>query len=264
MKTYFFSFLLFAAMILGFNSCGNSEQTTQDNNLTEEPIYEDQEQIDKKIADRDDYEKWTPINSLVYTHTDGSSRDASAFLNEKEEIIKLLFRFSDAKTGIYGERVFYVENGKKFASRETYYDNTLKSPVFIERFTVYDKNEKPVFSKERTAEYEIDLENASFRMIDPKDCPIAEAMQVLGEEGPFETTFQGFASNGEMDFVIVGENKEIGYTSSVAVQHFEGDIAKLRMNERKYVGVPLKVMFERIIDERGFEFQALLGLKILK
>ncbi len=264
MKTVFSPISILFAIVFLVASCGSSETPTdQETELSSEDLeYEGQEEIDAKIADRDDYTKWDPLNSLIYTHTDGSTRDASAFLNDKEEIVKLLFRFADTKTGMYGERVFYVENGKKFASRETYYDNTIKTPAFIERFTVYDKNEKPLFSKERSAEYEVDLENALFKMISPKDCSIDEALKVLREEGPFETTFQGFASNGEMEFVIVGENKEIGYTSSIAVQHREGDIMKLMQNERKYVGVPLKVLFERIIDERGFEFQALLGLKI--
>lgn len=264
MKTLFSPFVVLLTVVFLVASCVSSETPvdSESETVSEDLVYEGQEEIDAKIADRDDFAKWDPLNSLIYTHMDGSTRDASAFLNKKEEIVKLLFRFSETQTGIYGERVFYVENGKKFASRETYYDNTIKTPVFVERFTVYDKNEKPIFTKERTAEYEMDLENAVFKMAKAKDCSIAEALQVLREEGPFETTFQGFASNGEMEFVIVGENKEIGYTSSIAVQHREGDIAKLMQNERKFVGVPLKVLFERIVDERGFEFQALLGLKI--
>jgi hypothetical protein len=264
MKTLTSPFFTLFVVVFFLAACGTSETPvdTESEHSSEDLVYKGQEEIDAKIADRDDYAKWNPLNSLIYTHSDGSTRDASAFLNDKEEILKLIFRFADTKTEVYGERVFYVENGKKFATRETFYDNTLKNPVFIERFTVYDKNEKPIYSKERSAEYEIDLEKAMFKMISPKDCSIAEALQVLREEGPFETTFQGFASNGEMEFVIVGENKEIGYTSSIAVQHREGDIMKLMQNERKYVGVPLKVLFERIVDERGFEFQALLGLKI--
>lgn len=264
MKTLFFPFSVLITLVFLVASCGSSDapMDTEIESVSEDPVYEGQAEIDAKIAERDDFTKWNPMNSLIYTHTDGSTRDASAFLNKQEEVVKLIVRYSDAKSGMYGERVFYVENEKKFATREIYYDNTLKTPVFVERFTVYDQKEKPIFSKERTAEYEIDLETAVYKMTKAKDCPIAEALQVLREEGPFETTFQGFASNGEMEFVIVGENQEIGYTSSIAVQHREGDIAKLMQNERKFVGVPLKVLFERIIDERGFEFQALLGLSI--
>jgi hypothetical protein len=245
-------------------SCGQTaeKEITDETTTSEVPVFEGQAELEAKIAERDDMSKWIPVNSLIYTHTDGSTDEASAFVNEKEEIVKLVHRYMKSKTQEYGSAAFYIENGKKIATIETYYDAKRKEPVFVERYTVYDSKEKPVFAKEREAEYEVDLETAVYKPVDAEDCSIKKAMQILNQEGPFVTTFQGFASNGEMDFVIVGENKEIGYTSSVAVQHREGDILKLYMDERGYVGTPLEVSFERMIDERDFEFQVLLSLKI--
>lgn len=248
-------------------ACGD-EETIENNDLTREktevPIYDGQADLDVKIAERDDMSKWTPVNSLIYTHTNGSTDEASAFLNEKEEIVKLIHRYMNSKTQEYGTSVFYVENGKKIATIQTYYDSKRKEPVFVEIYTVYDKNEKPVFAKQREAEFEVDVETASYKPVDAKDLSMKKALQIMKQQGPFVTTFQGFASNGEMDFVIVGENKEEGYTSSVAVQHREGDIMKLYSDERGYVGTPLELNFERMIDERDFEFQVLLSLKIKK
>jgi hypothetical protein len=93
---------------------------------------------------------------------------------------------------------------------------------------------------------------------------VDNVMQIINQVGPYELTFQGFTSNGEMDFVILGENVQEGFTTSLAVQHKEGDIQKLYMNEKAYIGDPLEVEFERMIDSRDFEFQVLLSLKIKK
>ena len=263
MKTIFHICIVACASLVLF-ACGlnQEKENTQETTFTEVTVFKGQAELEAKIAERDDMSKWTPVNSLIYTHTNGSTDEATAFLNEKEEIVKLIHRYMDSKTQEYGSISFYIENGKRIASIQSYYDSKHKEPVFVERYTVYDSKEKPVFAKEREAEYEVDLETAIYKPVNPEDCSIKKAMQILNQEGPFVTTFQGFASNGEMDFVIVGENEEIGYTSSVAVQHREGDILKLYMDERGYVGTPLELSFERMIDERDFEFQVLLSLKI--
>jgi hypothetical protein len=120
------------------------------------------------------------------------------------------------------------------------------------------------YSRQREAEYEVDLELAVFKLVDAVDCPVDNVMQIINQVGPYELTFQGFTSNGEMDFVILGENVQEGFTTSLAVQHKEGDIQKLYTNEKAYIGDPLEVEFERMIDSRDFEFQVLLSLKIKK
>lgn len=258
-------FIGISAFLLLLVSCGDKPiDTVNEDDTTIEQSFEGQTDFEKRIADTDANLQLIPANSLIFTHTDGSTEEVTAFLNEKQEIQKLEESFKDGKTGNYGARIFYIDNGKRYATKEIYLDNKMKMPMFIERHSFYDKNGKVKYSRQREAEYEIDLETSVFKMIDPMDSPVDNVMQIINQVGPYELTFQGFTSNGEMDFVILGENVEEGFTTSLAVQHKEGDIQKLYLNEKAYVGDPMEVEFERMIDSRDFEFQVLLSLKIKK
>jgi hypothetical protein len=87
-------------------------------------------------------------------------------------------------------------------------------------------------------------------------------MRVLNKEKEFETTFQGFVSDGTLNYVLVGENTENGFASSLAVQYSEGDVRKLLKNEKAMIGKLLTVTHEVMEDERGLKFQLLLSLEI--
>jgi len=154
------------------------------------------------------------------------------------------------------------EAGKKFATKEVYFDNQLKVPSFVERLTFYDENEKPVFTRERLAPFEDELSKEAFQTRSPRDLSIDRAMRIINQEAEFETTFQGFAEGGNLKYLLVGENTPDGFASSLAVQYQEGDIKKLLANERAMVGTPLEVEHEIMVDERGLKFQVLLSVKI--
>jgi hypothetical protein len=253
-----------SAVIILTSACGGKQDSTSKSVETnhKELIFSGKESIEAHVAAIDNDQELVPANSLMYSHPDGSTAEATAYLDQKETIMKIEERFNDAKTGNFGRRIFYFENGKRILTKEIYQDNTLKKPAFVERQSFYDKNDKIQYSQVREAEFEENLEMCTFRMTEAVDCPVKRAMQILNQEGPFATTFQGFVSGGDMDFLIVGEDVPEGYTSSLAIQHKEGDIQKLLANQRAYVGKKLKVQFERMVDHRDMEFQVLLALSI--
>jgi hypothetical protein len=257
-----FLFTILATMFI--SSCQGDQQ---DENFSEEiqqdeEHFEGQNELVERMRATDEDTSLSIANTLIYTHTNGSTEEASAFLDKKENILKVIEYFKNTINGNYGSRTFYFDKGKLYSTIETYLDNAINNGSFIERHSFYDKSGKVIFSKQRMAEFEIDLEREQFKMIDPIACSFDDVKMLLEQKGPYETTFQGFASNGEMDFLIVGENKAEAFTSSLAVQHYQGDINKLLQNEKAYVGKPLDVSFERMIDETDFEFQVLLGVRI--
>lgn len=257
--------LTFLTVLLIFTACKSETKATDETYLSPEEKaldFNGKTEIESKVAAIDNNQDLLVVNSLMYAHSDGSTEEAIAFLNEKQEILKIEEKYNDTKNGDFGRRIFYFENGKRLATKEIYQDSHRTTPGFIERYSFYDKKDKVQFSQEREAEFEEHLEMATFRVAKATDCSKKKAMQILNQEGPFATTFQGLASNGDMDFVIVGENVKEGFTSSLAIQHNGGDIAKLMENERMFIGRPLTVQFERVIDHRDFEFQALVALRI--
>jgi hypothetical protein len=243
-------------------ACQSDSTNTEDPTKSEVASLENEGEFEDRIAAIENNTELKVMNSLAYNDNAGSREEAAAYLDAADNAVKIVETFSDVKSGNYGTYIFYVDKGKKFASKEVYYDNSLKEPSFIERVTYYDEKEKPVFTRERLAPFEDELEKAAFENVTPKDLPIDRTMRILNQEGEFETTFQGFADGGNLKYLLVGENTPDGYASSLAVQYQEGDIKKLMASERELIGIPLEVEHEVMVDERGLKFQVLLSVKI--
>jgi len=236
-----------------------------DNPLESEPIQveriEDNVQMER-ITAIDNDKQLTEIHSLDYNTNSGSRIEVIAYLNNAEQEVKIEEHFYDVKSGDYGTYIYYIENGRRFASREVYYDNQLKTPSFVERISHYDSNGKVQSTKERFATYENDLEDVPFSVGKPKDLPIDRAMRVLNQEQEFETTFQGFASDGTLNYLLVGENTPDGYASSLAVQYNQGPILQLMQNEKAMIGRKLTVKHDIVEGQQGMKFQILLSVEI--
>lgn len=224
--------------------------------------FENEDKITKQMADIDSKSDLTQIHSLNYNNNAGSTVEATGYLDKAKKEVKIEYLFSDVATGNYGKNVFYIDNGKKFATQEVYFDNQIQKPSFVERISFYDKNEKVIFTKERVAEYEEELEDMPFQIAKLKDCSIKIAMDALNQTGQFVTTFQGVVTNGNLKYIIVGENTADGYASSIAIQFEDTSIKKLIDNEENMIGTPLEVEFAEMVDESGLSFQVLLALTI--
>lgn len=256
-KIILFAFIAFLA------SCTSSNNNDEVNaETTLEAQFDGEDKFITKMEQIDNDTNLIYVNSLQYTHTDKSTQEAYAVVDEKQKIYKIEQKFSNSKTGVFGKNIFYFENNNRIVSKEIFFDNLRTKPCFIERITYY-KNNKAFFTKERTAEFEENLEMNVFSMAKTVDCPSETATQILNQEGPFITTFQGFTDDGQMNYIIVGDYNDEGYTSALAVQHSEGDVAKLLKDQKHYLGKSLKINYERIMDDRGFEFQLLIAVNIL-
>jgi hypothetical protein len=255
MKTFRFLSLFFVVALIA--SCG--EKSAPQEKVT---VPKNSDALEDKMAAIENNPSWKQFNSLAYNNNAGSKEEVIAYLNDKDEAVKLEERFTDVGTGSYGVRFFYFNGGKKFASREVIFDNSLKKPAFVERMTFYNKKEQALYMRERSAEFEQDLENETFAVKPPIEISVDRAMQVINQEGPFVTTFQGFAQGGGLTYVLVGENTPDGFASSLAIQYENEDIKKLRMNERGMIGTPLHVEHQTMMNDQGLKFQALLSLRI--
>jgi hypothetical protein len=241
----------------------NEEKVTSDKPAKEQTSKEEL-YYDDKIAAIDLNEgSYDLSQSLNYSKENGDAENVKLLLKGKN-IVRLTREFNEVKTGNYGKNYFYFENGKQFASREVYFDNQLKTPQFIDRTTYYNKKGEAVFTKEKMAEYEIDLENTTALPVKIKHIDISRAWSILNQEKEFETTFQGTVEANGATFLIVGPNDPNGFTSALVIQHYYGDIGAMVKNPKKYVGVPLNVEFQEMKDEKGFTFQILLNAKIKK
>lgn len=256
--------ILFSALAILSFACSNETQK-MDYTETEHQSTQQESEFDQKMAaiDADDLKNGVS-NSLSYSNEKGKSESATIYLKNNKDLVKMIYFYNDPTSGNYGRNIFYFEKGKKIASKEIYYDNTLSSPAFVERHTYYDKKGKAIFTKEKSAEYEVDLDYTTMTPAKIKAIDEKRTYQILNQEGDFETTFQGTVENESAIFLIVGPNRPNAYTSALSIQNFNGDINLLMKNPKKYVGVPLNVQHQQMEDEKGFQFQVLLNLEIKK
>jgi hypothetical protein len=258
MKFISLSYLL---LFLAINfSCSGKINDREEKQTSKKP--KNANDFETHMAEIENNPNWKVMNSLAYNNNAGSTEEVIAYLNTNDEAVKLEERFSDVSTGNYGRRLFYISKKKIFASRELYFDNNLKKPAFIERISYYGKNQQPVFTRERSAATELELDNVSFEQKNPIGVSIDRALSAINQQGEFETTFQGFLKSGGMTYIIVGENSRDGFASSLVIQFENEDIKRLKINERALIGTPLHIKHETMVDEKGLKFQILLDLLI--
>lgn len=255
-KLFVFLFLLLLA------SCQNSRQTDAEQN----PKSESNPKVTKIMSVVEgvntQINNFTVANSLAYRHNDGSTEEVFAYLDKSQQIVKIEEKFKEGSDGNSGVRNFYFENGKKIMSQELFIDLKDGGGNFRERLSFYDKNGRPFETKERITQFEEDLEKLEFKSVKVYDCSMETADQVLNQKGVFATTFQGFASDGPVDYLIVGGPGESGFASALAVQYADGNINYLKANQERLINTPLLVEFEKMMDERKLEFQILTRLQI--
>lgn len=254
-------------IVVLLNSCASDEQASTENNQEQalnQALFNGQQEYTAKMDAIDANEQLKKLNSLSFTNNAKSTAEAIAFLDEKDTEVKIIEKFSDALTGNYGSKTFYIENGKVFCAKEVYFDAQISTPSFVERITYFKKNNQVKASIERYAAYEEELEEAPFKLTAKKKISIDRALSLLNHTGEFETSFQGFLNHNNMDFILVGKNTPDGFTSALSIQTQDATVHYLQKNERKMIGCMLDVSHNFIIDGSGMTFQVLNEISILK
>ncbi len=258
--------ILFGAFILVlFTACNSKEpenatdQTTPTNEVMPN-------EVDQLMLDMDADEANMPMaQSLLYTKEDNTMTDAKVFFDKNEVVAKISDYYLDGTTGMVIRTSFYFNGGIKFAARRTQeLKNDAGKPYFSEIVTFYDKKGKATSTKQRRADFEELLENETFFKTDITQIDEKIALQKINMENEFAVTFQGFVESGPYEFLIVGENKANGYSSSLSIQTPLSAIGYLKNRGKEELGTPLVVQFERMIDSQGYEMQLLLDVKVVK
>jgi len=218
--------------------------------------------FEEKIAKIDANQTYQKGNSLFYSRGDGASVDVELFIDSNNVVVKMIEHYTNSTSQSICSNVFYLENSKKIATRELFEYSAKDSLSFSERITFYNKNEKPIVSKMRTAYYEEELDYESFNIVEKHDCNIQRALNVINQVDEYATTFRGFVKEDPYLYLIVGENDIKGYSSSLVVQMMTATIKKLQLNELKMIGAPLTVEFQTLNDDQGFVYQILMSAEM--
>lgn len=222
--------------------------------------------VDEKMLALDEkQDKMPQIKSLLYTKEDHTMVDVTAYLDEQNKIVKLIDYYQDGKTGVIKQTYFYFNDGILFASKKIQEIRPKdKTPYYSEVVTFYDEKEKALSSKERITDFEENLETAIFQPSETQSMSPAHSYKVINQKDEYAVTFQGFVNSGPYDFLIVGENKPNGFTSSISIQEPSQTLLYLKNKGKEELGRPLVVSFERYMDEQGYEMQILSDVKLIE
>ena len=218
--------------------------------------------FEAKIAKIDQNPNLSKGNSLFYSRADGATVEVEIYIDSTNQIVKMVEKYTNSNEQSICSNIFYLENDVKFATRELFEYSAPDTLSFSERVSYYDKNEKPIATKIRTAYFEEELDYESFTIVGDHDCSIKRAVEAINQTGEFVTTFRGFVKEDPYLYIIVGENDKNGYSSSLVVQQMTSTINKLQLNELAMIGRPLTINFETLDDEQGYVYQILMSAEI--
>ena len=251
---FFLSTLIFLSACGGENSDGNGDNS-QNQNGTYKSL-DSEADLDEYMVLTDQVADSTFIPSLRYSKENGQYIEVQTAVDKNNQISRLLEQYSEGEGQEFGTKLFYYQNGVKKASVKRFERHTAQNINFVEQVSYYDNDGKVTRSKERIASFESDLSQFDFKEIQPINHDDGRAMRVLEQKGEFTTTFQGFVDAGPQTYLIVGENKEDGFTSALALPAIDPSLQELRDNSKKMIGKKVFVKFAKRLDpSMGYEFQ---------
>lgn len=250
----------FVLLTLSFSACkdgAKDNETSQESEkgLNESAWEEAMKKIDDQIAISD-----AVANSLYYTKTTGESEKITAFLNQDNQILKVEEMYSGRENENAGRIIYYLNKTIPLITVELFEDLGGSEGVkFVERVSYYNDQGKATYTKEKRVNYEEELVDASYKSVDLVTLDTKRIFQVLNQEGEYQTTFQGFIETESLNYLIVGEPKEDGFTSAMRIEFEDHFIKELSKNPKKFINKKMRVTFQVSKMQGNFEYQIYTG-----
>lgn len=261
----FSKIFLAVTLFLSINSCDSEPEVQQSDTWDKNEDYKpNAQQVDaEEYIAKVEADSLMSGNSLYYSREDGSTVEAEVFVNDSSVLVKMIEEYSTNASGSIATKIFYYKNDQKFVSKEFFEEGEGNEAYFVERVTYYSEG-KPTVSKIRQASFEDQLSENVFMTVATIDCSDKRAFEVMNQKGEYESTFQGFVHADQLLYLIVGEDKKDGYSSTLVVQYITPTINRLLADEKGMLGTLLRVNFEIMKEGKGYEFQALMGVEIIE
>lgn len=255
MKQWIFNAALIGGLLMA-NACGSEK--------AKEPVSKklsNEESIDAEIRAIDDNADKAGLvaNSLSYSKESGEAVEVLAHLSGDHELLKLEERFSEGEGKNNGLITYYLKGKFPFATREYFEDfSDPKGAKFVDRISYYDANGKVLSTKEKRVNFEEELTGVPYVPAPLHSCSVDRAMQVLDQKGAYQTTFQGFALTESLNYLIVGQPGENGFTSALRIEDEDAFIIEAMQNQKKYLNRKCRVSFT-LGENSGFTYQVYTG-----
>jgi gamma-glutamylcyclotransferase (GGCT)/AIG2-like uncharacterized protein YtfP len=249
---------------LFFASCKNEVPSAKKTEKRERldqliPAYSKAKSYEKQILTIDTDKNLFEAKSLSYIDNDGNLESVTAMIDSTYQFSKLIHYLTETD-GRQVETHFYFRGSQLFTSIQTIKRFTGKTTFTREVKTYYNSENVVVYTAERKASGENDITKSSYSKAEKRIHDPRKALDIINQNGKFQTNFLGFNEARDKIFLIVGTDR---YTSSVVIPSYQGILKNLKNNENKYLNKPLKIEFKEVTELDGFSYQALLDIKLL-
>lgn len=199
-------------------------------------------------------------SSLDFSKNSGGNIYAEALIDNYQNIRKLKSVIIDTIQETAHE--FYYINGKKRVSSKLISFFQKESEYFHQYISFYDTSGVLVYTGFKTYDDLINAELIPFEKIDSFMAMSDDyAKNIIQQQGDFKTNFRGFVDLDayNLEFLKVGSN-DGNYSSLLAISDENPKIQKLKNNQAKFKGKPLRVEFTKVTRGDGFSYQLLLNV----
>ncbi len=254
--------MLFIVFLL---SC---EQSPQDKFQTShslkelKPMFDNEKQFENEIKTIETNENLVEVSSLDYLKDNGETYLVKGLVETKNDnqdmtLKKLILNKTDAN-GNETNTTFYYNGTRKFVSINE--QSILKNDELLKVITksYYNDSNQIFFSKRLSGKAE-NIENLIYQPCKPIDHNDYVALNIINQQGDFQTKFQGFAQLDGRNLLILGTEH---FTSTLLFSENNNIIKLLKNNEKKYLGKKLIVDFSVDSQPNGFTFQEMNNLQI--
>lgn len=227
------------------------------------PVYfQGQEQYDSLISLIDTSIQFADFYSLEYADNFQNNKLVRGKSNQKNEIIQMELE-ETFKKGMQIVTRYYYSANLLFYVHQIVRDYQKTKGGYMETFTYFGQNKKPKISARKIANSEEELASKNYVVCKKQMFSPQEALDIVNQQGKYETRFQGSIEAERLKFILVGTSGEMKAQSAVAYNHDFPVAEELVKNERFYLNRPLKIEFTKTTGENGFSYQALTRIFIL-
>ena len=238
------------------------ENTESPITLRKESLFKGQWEYDSLVQVIDSSTLLTEFYSLEYSDTHQNNRCATGKLNAKNAIVKLQLEETYAK-GMQVITRFYYSGDLLFYAQQLVKDYQKKNNGFLEITSYFGSNKKVIISASRIGNDEEELYSKIPVVCKKTNFDPQEALNVVNQQGPYETRFQGSLETENLKFMIVGTKGNPTAQSAIAYNKDFPLAVHIVENEQQYLNRLLKVEFTKVTESNGFTFQGLTRIKLL-
>jgi hypothetical protein len=225
-------------------------------------FFQGQEKYDSLISLIDTTAQFADFYSLEYSDNFQNNKLVRGKLNQKNEIIQMELE-ETFKKGMQIVTRYYYSGAFLFYAHQIVRDYQKVKGGYMETFSYFGQNKKPKISASRIADSEENLASKNFKICDKKNFDPSEALDIVNQQGKYETRFQGSLEAERLKFILVGTSGEINAHSAVAYNQDFPIAEELVKKEAYYLNRPLKIEFTKTTGQNGFSYQALTRILIL-